>query len=377
VRVALLCPYSLSRPGGVQGQVLGLAVALTGAGHDAVVLAPSDGAIDVPGLAPGALIPLGRSVALPANGSVAPVALSPGASLRAVRAVRRGGFDVLHMHEPLAPGPGYACLVACDLPKVGTFHRAGPSAAYRLLGPLARAAAGRLAARCAVSSAAEATARDALGGTYDIIGNGIDIERFATARPWPTTGPTVLFVGRHEERKGLGVLLEAASQLDPGPASSRTPLTVWVVGEGPDTERLRRLHPPSNRLDWLGPVTDEALAARLAGAHALCAPSLGGESFGVVLLEAMAARTAVVASDLPGYASVVDGHGLLVAPGDAVALARALETVSADAATGTGLCAPAALDAALVHASQWSMPEVASRYALVYERVAARYRPSR
>jgi phosphatidylinositol alpha-mannosyltransferase len=152
---------------------------------------------------------------------------------------------------------------------------------------------------------------------------------------------------------------------------------VWVVGEGPDTERLRRLHPPSNRLDWLGPVTDDELAARLAGAHALCAPSLGGESFGVVLLEAMAARTAVVASDLPGYASVVDGHGLLVAPGDAVALARALETVSADAATGTGLCAPAALDAALVHASQWSMPEVASRYALVYERVAARYRPSR
>ena len=212
MRVALLCPYSLSRPGGVQGQVLGLARALVNAGHDAVVLAPCDGDVEVAGLAPGAVIGLGRSVALPANGSVAPVALSPGAALRAVRAVRRGNFDVLHMHEPLAPGPGYACLVACDLPKVGTFHRAGNSIAYRLLGPVARAAAGRLSARCAVSSEAEATARAALGGTYDIIGNGIDLERFASARPSPTEGPTVLFVGRHEERKGLGVLLEAVSQ---------------------------------------------------------------------------------------------------------------------------------------------------------------------
>ncbi len=377
MRVALLCPYSLSRPGGVQGQVLGLAVALTNAGHDAVVLAPCDGEVDVPGLAPGAVVGLGRSVAVPANGSVAPVALSPGAALRAVRAVRHGDFDVLHMHEPLAPGPGYACLVACDLPKVGTFHRSGRGTAYRLLGPLARVAAGRLAARCAVSSEAEATARGALGGTYEIIGNGIDLERFATARPCPTTGPTVLFVGRHEERKGLGVLLEAASQLDPGSPASSTPLTVWVVGDGPDTERLRRLHPPSSRLVWLGRVDDDELASRLAGAHALCAPSLGGESFGVVLLEAMAARTAVVASNLPGYAAVVHGHGVLVAPGDAAGLARALETVSADAAAGTGWCAPAALDAGVAHASQWSMPAVAAKYVSVYERVAARSRPSR
>ncbi len=376
MRVALLCPYSLSLPGGVQGQVLGLAGALTRAGHEAVVLAPSDGDVDAPGLAPGALVLLGRSVAVPANGSVAPVALGPGAALKAVRAVRQGDFDVLHMHEPLAPGPGYACLVACALPKVGTFHRSGMGTAYRLLGPLARAAAGRLAARCAVSSEAEATARRALGGSYEVIGNGIDVPRFATARPCPTTGPTVLFVGRHEERKGLGVLLDAASQLDPGSPSSSTPLVVWVVGEGPDTERLRRLHPPSSRLVWLGRVDDRELASRLAGAHALCAPSLGGESFGVVLLEAMAARAAVVASDLPGYAAVVGGHGVLVAPGDVVALARALEVLSADAATGTGRCAPAALDAAFEHASQWSMAAVAARYVSVYERVAVRTRPS-
>ena len=366
MRVALLCPYSLSRPGGVQGQVLGLAAALARSGHDAVVLAPADGREEVPGVAPWSLVRLGRSVGLPANGSVAPVALGPGAAWRAVRTVRRGGFDVLHLHEPLAPGPGYACLVACGLPKVGTFHRAGKSAAYRLLGPLARLAAGRLAARCAVSAEAEVTAREALGGSYDIIGNGVDLERFAAAVARPVTGPTVLFVGRHEKRKGLEVLLEAAARLGPV-----TPLTVWVAGQGPETERLQRRHPPGDHLVWLGRVDDEELASRLAGAHVLCAPSLGGESFGVVLLEAMAARTAVVASDLPGYRAVVGDHGVLVEPGDVASLARALAELGADAARGTGRCAPEALDAAFVHASQWSMSEVAARYVAVYDRVCS------
>jgi phosphatidylinositol alpha-mannosyltransferase len=356
----------LSRPGGVQGQVIGLAAALADAGHDAVVLAPTDDAVAPPGLRPDAFVALGRSIALPANGSVAPVALDPRAAVRAVRAVRDGGFDVLHIHEPLAPGPGYACLVACALPKVGTFHRAGKSVAYRLLGPLARAMARRLAARVAVSSEARATAQDALGGNYEIIGNGIDLERFSGARPYPTHGPTLLFVGRHEERKGLSVLLDAASRLDPGVA-----FQLWVAGEGPDTEWLRRRHPSTSRLAWLGRIDDDELASRLAGAHVLVAPALRGESFGVVLLEAMAARAAVVASDLPGYRAVVGEHGTLVAPGDVAALARALAAVVTDAAAGTGRCAPPALDAAYEHASQWSMPRVAQRYVQLYQRVAA------
>jgi phosphatidylinositol alpha-mannosyltransferase len=180
----------------------------------------------------------------------------------------------------------------------------------------------------------------------------------------------VLFVGRHEERKGLGVLLEAVTRLHPD-----TALTVWVAGEGPDTDGLRRRHPPSTRVQWLGRIDDAELASRLAGAHALCAPALRGESFGVVLLEAMAARAAVVASDLAGYAAVVGGHGLLVAPGDPDALARALETVAGDAARGTGWCGPGALNAAFAHASQWSMANVAQRYIAVYERVLAGTRP--
>jgi len=146
---------------------------------------------------------------------------------------------------------------------------------------------------------------------------------------------------------------------------------VWIAGEGPDTELLRRRHPPSKRLVWLGRIDDDELASRLAGAHALCAPALRGESFGVVLLEAMAARSAVVASDLPGYRAVVSGHGVLVPPHDVAALAGALEKVALDAADGTGVCAPAALDAAVVHASQWSMSEVARQYLALYERVRA------
>ena len=364
MRVAVLCPYSLSRPGGVQGQAVGLTAALVAAGHDAVLLTPADGPVDVPGLPSDRVIWLGRSVGVPANGSVAPVALGPAAMARAVRSVRRGGFDVLHLHEPLVPGPPLACLVGCRLPKVGTFHRSGAGVAYRLLGPLARVGASRLAARCAVSAEARSTAQDVLGGHYEIVGNGVDIARFSGALPWPTTGPTVLFVGRHEPRKGLDVLLNALRRI---PESARP--AVWVTGVGPDTERLRAGACDLGTVAWLGRVGDDELASRMAGAHVLCAPSRRGESFGVVLLEAMAARAAILASDLPGYAAVVGPHGVLVPPGDDAALAGALQAAVNDASEGVGRCAPAALDAALEHASQWDMAQVAARYVELYERV--------
>ena len=366
MRVAVLCPYSLSRPGGVQGQAVGLTAALIAAGHDAVLLAPADGPIDVAGLPSDRAISLGRSVGIPANGSVAPVALAPRAMARAVRTVRGGDFDVLHLHEPLVPGPPLACLMACVLPKVGTFHRAGAGVAYRLLGPLARAGAARLAARCAVSDEARSTAQGLLGGVYDIVGNGIDMARFSGAPSWPTTGPTVLFVGRHEPRKGLDVLVKAIRRI---PSSSRP--QVWVTGVGPDTERLRAGARDLDTVVWLGRIGDDELASRMAGADVLCAPSRRGESFGIVLLEAMAARAAVVTSDLPGYAAVVGSHGLLVPPGDDAALAVALQAVVIDASAGVGRCAPATLNAAFEHASQWDMAQVAARYAELYERVVA------
>ena len=371
MRVALVCPYSLSRPGGVQGQVLGLARALEVLGHSTLVLAPADGPVDAPGLASEVVV-LGRSLALPANGSVVPVSLGPLAAARAVRVIGDNAVDLVHLHEPLAPGAGYACLLRCSQPLVGTFHRAGSSTAYRLLGPLARWAAGRLDVRCAVSPAAMTTAVDALGGTYEIVGNGVEVDRFARGPAWPTVGPTVLFVGRHERRKGLGVLLDAFARLGRGPAA-----TLWVVGQGPETDELRARSAGDGRVQWLGPVDDDELAARLRGAHVLCAPSLGGESFGMVLLEAMAARTAVVASDIPGYAFVAGAHARLVVPGAPGALAVALEAAVADAQAGTGASSPDALDLAFAHASTWSMTRLAERYAGIYQGLLSSGQPGR
>jgi phosphatidylinositol alpha-mannosyltransferase len=218
-----------------------------------------------------------------------------------------------------------------------------------------------------VSEQARATAVALAGGEYEIVGNGVELDRFTDAQPWPVTGPTILFVGRHERRKGLGVLLDAFAGMDPA-----TTATLWVAGEGPDTADLRRRHGDDRRVEWLGRLDDDDLVARLAGADVLCAPSLGGESFGVVLLEARAARAVVVASDIPGYAAVVGRHGVLVPPGDSVALRAALQVVVRDVPTADGLSAPASLDAAAAHAALWSMDNVAARYVELYELASAR-----
>ncbi len=283
-------------------------------------------------------------------------------------ALRAGHFDVLHLHEPLAPGASYACLAVGQPAKVGTFHRSGASIFYSVLGPLARGLAGRLQVRCAVSAEALSTAERALGGSYELIGNGVEVERFSRADPWPTRGPTVMFVGRHEKRKGLSVLLDAMSRLDNSHAD------FWVAGAGPETEKLMERYPPSDSLQWLGRISDEEVASRLRGSQIACFPSLGGESFGVVLLEAMAARSAIVASDLPGYRAAAEGHADLVAPGDSAALARQLEISLRDAESGGGGSSRRALDAGFAHASSRSMSAVAQRYVSVYEEAIERRR---
>jgi phosphatidylinositol alpha-mannosyltransferase len=221
--------------------------------------------------------------------------------------------------------------------------------------------------RVAVSEAARETAIKSAGGEYEVLFNGIDIERFATAVPTPTEHPTVLFLGRHETRKGLGVLLDAFDLVE-------RPAVLWVAGDGPGSEVQRRRHPESDRVKWLGMLSDEEVAARAAGADVLCAPSLRGESFGMVLLEAMAARCAVVASDLEGYRSAAGGHAELVPPGDVVALSRALGSTLADAAEGSGKSGVDALKAAEVHAQGWSMAHLAERYVDVYERAIQRFK---
>ena len=355
LRIGIVCPYSISVPGGVQEQVLGLGRALRAKGHHARVLAPSDGPPP-----DGWVTPLGDSIPTAANGSVAPIAPDPSAQLRLIRAVRDEGFDVLHLHEPMVPGATQTACLLKPVPLVGTFHAAGNTASYRLLTPALKWLASRLDARAVVSAEAEALAVDHLGGTYEHLFNGIEIERFHDVEPWPTTGPTILFLGRHEPRKGLDVLLAALPSL---PAD----VTVWIGSDGPDTERLRLRSAGDPRIHWLGRLTDEDKRRRLRGADVFCAPSLRGESFGVVLLEAMAAEAAIVASDLSGYRLVArpDQDGLLVEPGDPRVLAEALNRLLADPLRRAELVA-----AGSVRAREFSMDQLADRYLTLYERVS-------
>jgi phosphatidyl-myo-inositol alpha-mannosyltransferase len=365
LRVAMVCPYSLSRPGGVQGQVLGLARSLGARGHDVTVCAPIDRTEDAPeGVG---FVDAGRSSSLRANGSVAPVCLSPAAARRALAAVRRSAPDVVHLHEPFAPGLPYALLVASHTaPMVGTFHRSGGSPLYTVLSPVTRRLARRLTIRCAVSEAAAATATSALGGRYDVLFNGIEIDRYDGVVPWPTTGRTALFLGRHEERKGLAVLLDAWRTVSTDGPSDGPARVLWVAGDGPETGRLRNLHPESPTLRWLGVLSEEEKIRRLVAADALVAPSLAGESFGLVLLEAMAARTAVVASDIDGYRQAAGGHAVLAAPGNADSVAVALSGVFDGRLALERGSRRSWLQGGVDRAADWSMTALADRYVAHY-----------
>jgi phosphatidylinositol alpha-mannosyltransferase len=351
LRVGMVCPYSLSLPGGVQMQVLGLARSLRAAGIDVRVLAPCDGPPPDAGVTP-----LGKSVPTAANGSMVPLAPDPAAQLRTMRALRDEAFDLVHVHEPLVPGVGQTAVLTGRAPVLATFHAAGESAGYKYLRPLARWIANHVDLRCAVSADAAALAGKYLGGTYEPVFNGIEIAPLATADPWPTEGPTIFFIGRHEDRKGLDVLLEAMASL---PADVR----LWVAGDGPNTDELRRRHAGDARIEWLGRIDDAEKHRRTRGAQAFCAPALRGESFGIVLLEGMAAGTPVVASDIDGYRNVAtDGtDAILVPPGDAVALAKALSL-----ALEGGPAIDAMVEAGRRRADELSMDRLADRYRELY-----------
>ncbi len=354
MRIGMISPYSLTVPGGVQGQILGLARALRERGESVRVLGPCDGP------PPETFVtPLGNCVPTGANGSVVPLAPDPSAQLRTIRALRDEEFDVLHLHEPMAPGPTMTAVLLGSAPLVGTFHRAGASFAYEVFKPFTWRAARRLDIRFAVSDAAEALARDAVGGEYERAFNAVEVERFRPTFPKKTDGPTILFLARHEERKGLAVLLEAFGSLD-------TSCRLWVAGTGPETEALRSKYLGDPRISWLGQIDEQEKIERMAGADVFCAPSLHGESFGIVLLEAMAAGTAVVASDIEGYAKVTrDGRdGALFQPGDAAGLAKVLSILLSDPAEREKL-----IEQGTERVAQFSMRRLADLYLDAYERV--------
>lgn len=351
MRIGIVSPYSLTIPGGVQAQVLGLARALCEQGHRARVLAPCDGPPPETGVTP-----LGASIPTFANGSIAPIAPDIACTLRTIRALADEEFDVIHIHEPLSPGPCQTALFTHYAPIVGTWHAAGGSKAY--MTPGVRWLAERTSIRAAVSTDARDMAYAALGGEYEVVFNGIDLDRVRKSDPLLAPAPTIAYVGRHEPRKGLAVLLAALQRL---PDSVR----LWVMSEGPQTEQLRSDYAHDHRIEWLGAVSDDEKLARIKGADVFCIPSLRGESFGIVLLEGMASRTPVVASDLPGYRNVaVTGReALLVPPGDVDALAAALRRVLNDPQLASSLVA-----AGEPRAESFAMDRLAEIYVDMYRR---------
>jgi phosphatidylinositol alpha-mannosyltransferase len=353
MRVALLSPYSLSVPGGVQGQVLGLARALRSIGVDARVIGPTDGPPPEPGVTT-----VGGSVGVATNGSVSPmVEDQTTASERTLEALRAMEPDVLHLHEPLVPGPTSAALIGSEVPKVGTFHAASESGTnpYKAWRKVAVGAAKRLSVRVAVSPDARALAEEALGGSYLLLPNGVDVDAYAKVEPTPSDRPAVMFCGRHEPRKGLGVLLDAWVGLDRDAVLS-------VASDGPETEALMARETP--RVEWLGRITDDEKLARLAGATVFCTPATGQESFGIVLLEAMAAGTCVLASDIPGYRNVAqhDETAWLVPPDDAEALRAGLRRLLDADDLRERL-----VEAGTARVVDFSLHRLAERYVEVYE----------
>lgn len=325
MRVGLVCPYSLDVAGGVQSHVLDLARTLLALGHDVQVLAPASPDTAVPAFVTRA----GRALGVPWNGSVARIRFGPASYSRVRRWLAEHPVDVLHVHEPTTVSLSVLTLLAAPPgPIVATFHTATErsralSAMSGVLAPLME----KVTARIAVSPTARRVQVRHLGGDAVEIPNGVDVARYAHGPRRPAAGETVGFVGRFDEpRKGMPVLLDALARLAP----VRPGLRLLVVGSG-DADGLRRAAGPvADRLDVLGAVDDDTKAAALRSMRVFCAPHVGGESYGMVLTEAMAARTPVLASDLDAFRAVLGPAGALFPAGDAAALAGALAALLDD-----------------------------------------------
>jgi phosphatidylinositol alpha-mannosyltransferase len=361
VRIGMICPYSFDAPGGVQAHVVDLTEELRRRGHTVRVLAPGR-----PENAPVSGMTLtGPGVPIPYNGSVARLSFGP-AAWRATRQwLRREPLDVLHIHEPNAPGVGMFALAMASGPITATFHTSTSGsmilgAADGALAPLLEKIRGRIA----VSTLARRWQMEALGSDAVEIPNGVDVASFrdVDAGAERSGAPTVAFLGRYDEpRKGMDVLVAAL----PAVLAEVPGLRLRIMGDG-DERALRSRLPSGLDVEFLGRVDDARKAAVLAGSDVYCAPNTGGESFGIVLVEAMAAGTAVVASDLDAFRRVLrDGEcGELAAVGDPAALAASLVGVLGDDARRDGLRTRAA---EAVREYDW--PVVAERVIRVYETV--------
>jgi phosphatidyl-myo-inositol alpha-mannosyltransferase len=330
VRIGIVCPYSLDVPGGVQRHVRDLAETLISMGHEVSVLAPADEEQELPPY----VVPAGRAVPVPYNGSVARLAFGPLSAARVRRWLHQGGFDVLHVHEPMTPSLSLLAVMAWDGPMVATFHTAMTRSHFLAAGrKVAQLVLERITARIAVSALARRVQVEHLSGGAVEIPNGVAVAKFANASPldgWPREGGSVGFLGRFTEpRKGFPVLRDAFVAL----ARRRPGLRLLVAGPG-DTGEALDVVPADlrDRITFLGLVPEADKTRMLRSVDLYVAPNTGGESFGMILTEAMAAGAPVVASDLDAFRRVLAGGsaGALFPTGDATALAATLERLLDD-----------------------------------------------
>ncbi|RDI50535.1 glycosyltransferase family 4 protein [Nocardia mexicana] len=363
MRIGMVCPYSFDVPGGVQSHVVELAEVLIERGHKVSVLAPSSEETELPDF----VVSAGKAVAIPYNGSVARLSFGPTAYNRIRRWIADNDFDVLHIHEPNAPSLSMLALKIAEGPIVATFHTSTTkSLVLSTFQGVLRPYHEKISGRIAVSELARRWQVEALGGDAVEIPNGVDVPAFAHAPlldGYPRPGGTVLFLGRYDEpRKGMAVLLGALPEL----ARRHPDVQILIVGRG-DEERLRReAGELAGHLRFLGQVSDAEKASAMRSADVYCAPNIGGESFGIVLVEAMAAGTAVVASELDAFRRVLrDGSaGVLVPVGDSVRTAAAIDELLGDTRRREDL-----VRAANQVVGEYDWPVVAEQILRVYETV--------
>jgi phosphatidyl-myo-inositol alpha-mannosyltransferase len=363
MRIGLVCPYSWDIPGGVQAHVRDLAETFIAQGHSVSVLAPGDD--DESGL-PAYVVTSGKAVPFPYNGSVARVQFGLVSAARVRRWLRDGRFDVVHVHEPAAASLSLLACMMHDGPLVATFHMALTHSRFlamfdNVLQPFLEKISGRIA----VSAAARKVIVEHLGGDAVVIPNGVAVARYAGAQPlpgYPREGATIGFIGRYDEaRKGMDVLTVALAEL----IERRPGLRLVVAGRGEADEfRAGLSSEVSDRIDLLGQVSEDDKARMLRSIDIYCAPNTGQESFGIILLEALAARTPIVASDLDAFKQVLRRGevGRLFPVGDPHQLALAIEELLDDPPLRASL---AAAGAAAVAPFDWTV--IAAQVMRVYE----------
>lgn len=359
-RVALLCPYALSVYGGVQEQVLAMARTLDRRGLEVMIVAPdsSDRANHGTNVR---IERFGHLLSIPANGSRAPVTVSWAAARAAQRAIAQFAPQIVHLHEPFAPIFGYQVLRTHAVASVATFHRAGGGPAYSLTRPVLMRFARGIDCATAVSALAAETIYAGAAIDSMILFNGFETERLREYARVTSAVSQILFLGRLEVRKGARTFLDAARL-----ANVQHPQWHFVVaGEGPEGPQLRREFAELRNVEFRGAVSDDQKRTLLRHANVLVAPATHGESFGLVLLEAMAAETAVVASDIDGYRAAAGGHATLFSPRDPLDLVRAIQSAL--------VVSSEQISEARRHAENWSMESLMDRYSEIYEQALSRF----